>query len=170
MIHSSYTLDKIHSLSEDAFALYERSRLGEKKEDSIVYAPIEALFLLSERKITIFSKSKPLSFDSLLSKIKKQDKNITTKLAVFTDLRKKGYIVKTALKFGAQFRIYERGIKPGEDHARFLLYTAREHDDLSWHDFAAKNRVAHSSKKRLLIAIVDDEGDISYYECGWLKP
>src|SRR3989338_7556848 len=147
MIQASHTPDKIASLSEDAFALYERSRFGEKKEDCIVYAPIEALFLLSERKITIFSKSNPLSFDSLLSKIKKQDKKIATKLSVFTDLRKKGYIVKTALKFGAEFLIYEKSVKPGEDHARWILYTAREHESLSWHDFAAKNRVAHSAKK-----------------------
>ncbi|MBU1252016.1 MAG: tRNA-intron lyase, partial [Nanoarchaeota archaeon] len=38
------------------------------------------------------------------------------------------------------------------------------------HDFSAKNRVAHSTKKNLLLAIVDEEGDVSYYEVRWVKP
>jgi tRNA splicing endonuclease len=55
-------------------------------------------------------------------------------------------------------------------HARWILYTVRESDISNWHDFAAKNRVAHSTKKALLIAVVDDESDVSYYECLWLRP
>ena len=85
-------------------------------------------------------------------------------------MRKKGYILKTALKFGADFRVYERGIKPGEDHARWILFIVKESEPLSWHDFAAKNRIAHSTKKNLLIAIVDEEDDVSYYEVSWRKP
>ena len=45
-----------------------------------------------------------------------------------------------------------------------------EAEHLTWYEFAAKNRVAHSTKKRLLIAVVDDEGDVSYWECRWLRP
>jgi tRNA-intron endonuclease len=41
---------------------------------------------------------------------------------------------------------------------------------MTWHDFSAKNRIAHSTKKNLLIAIVDEEGDVSYYEVSWKRP
>ena len=44
----------------------------------------------------------------------------------FKDLRKKGYIVKTALKFGADFRVYEKGVKPGEDHAKWVVFPVHE--------------------------------------------
>jgi len=37
-------------------------------------------------------------------------------------------------------------------------------------DFSAKNRVAHSTKKNLLIGIVDEENDVTYYEISWVKP
>src|SRR3989338_9057270 len=77
---------------------------------------------------------------------------------------------ETALKFGAEFRVYDKGYRPGAAHARWILYTAKEYEKLSWHDFAAKNRIAHSAKKNLLLAIVDDEGDVSYYEVSWLRP
>jgi tRNA-intron endonuclease len=89
---------------------------------------------------------------------------------VFKDLRQKGYVVKTALKFGAEFRIYEKGSKPGNKHAKWIVFAEHESKKLSWHEFSAKNRVAHSTKKNLLLAIVDEEADITYYEVKWLKP
>ncbi|MDP3918703.1 MAG: tRNA-intron lyase, partial [Nanoarchaeota archaeon] len=77
---------------------------------------------------------------------------------------------KTALKFGADFRVYDRGIKPGEEHAKWVMYPIPETSTCSWYEFAAKNRVAHSTRKRLLIAIVDEEGDVTYYEIKWTRP
>ncbi|HLC22649.1 MAG TPA: hypothetical protein VJJ79_02655 [Candidatus Nanoarchaeia archaeon] len=45
-----------------------------------------------------------------------------------------------------------------------------ETDSCSWYEFAAKNRVAHSTRKKLLIAIVDDENDVTYYSISWTRP
>jgi len=169
MITSYLIGDKLVSTSPEAFSLYEKSFLGEKKNNKVEYSNIEALFLIQERKMVVLSKKKEIDSDILIKKFKKNDKKIETKLVVFSDLRKKGYIVKSALKFGAEFRVYEKGYTPKEEHAKWLLYTTKEHDSLTWHDFAAKNRVANSTKKALLIAIVDDESDVSYYECSWTK-
>ena len=74
------------------------------------------------------------------------------------------------VKFGSEFRVYEKGVKPGQDHASWLLFPLREHETLTWYDFAAKNRVATSTNKKLLLAIVDDEGDVTYYVCQWFRP
>lgn len=170
MIKAQFSGEKIYSNSEEAFSLNDKSSFGEKKSGKVEYSIVETLFLIIDKKMEVFSKNKSISAEELLKKVKKFDKKIETKLSVFTDLRKKGYIVKTALKYGAEFRVYDKGIKQGEDHARWILYTAKEHDNLSWHDFAAKNRIAHSTKKNLLIAIVDEESDIIYYEISWIKP
>ncbi len=170
MIQAHLIGKKIVSNTQEAFTLYDNSLLGEKKSDTIEYAAIEALFLVQEKKMHIMQGKKPLSFANLLKKLWKEDKKIETKLVAFTDLRKRGYVVKTALKFGAEFRVYEKGVKPGEDHARWILYTVTEHESLNWHDFAAKNRIAHATKKNLLIAIIDDEGDVSYYQIAWMRP
>ena len=85
-------------------------------------------------------------------------------------MRRRGFIVKTALKFGADFRIYDKGKRPGKAHAKWIVFVEHESKKLSWHEFSAKNRVAHSTKKKLLIAIVDEESDISYYEVSWIRP
>ena len=85
-------------------------------------------------------------------------------------MREKGYVVKTALKFGADFRVYEKGRRPGKSHAKWIVFADRETNKTSWQEFSAKNRVAHSTKKRLLLAIVDEESDVSYYEINWVRP
>jgi tRNA-intron endonuclease, archaea type len=169
MIRGYFVGEKIVSTSPSAFSSYEKSRLGEKKGKRIEYASVEALYLVSSGKMEVVSSGKNIGEDSLLKRLKRKDKRIETKIAAFADLRKKGYIVKTALKFGAEFRVYERGDKPGEEHARWILYTVKENEQMNWHDFAAKNRVAHSTKKNLLLGVVDEDGDVTYYEVGWVK-
>ena len=109
-------------------------------------------------------------FIVILQKARKLNKNFWIDYSVFKDLRTRGYIVKTALKFGADFRVYDRGVKPGQDHAKWVMFPIAESASCSWHEFAAKNRVAHSTRKRLLIAIVDEEGDVTYYSIAWTRP
>lgn len=164
----------IFSNSKEAHSLYEKSRFGEPSEtkDKIQYTLSEALYLLEKEKIEVISGKKSLSKQELMNKLKRLDKKIPIKYTVFRDLRNKGYIVKTALKFGAEFRVYDKGVKPGqkEKHAKWIVFTEHESSKISWHDFSAKNRVAHSTKKKLLLAIVDEESDITYYEVNWVRP
>jgi len=169
MITAHFIGSKISSTSPEAFSLYEKSRFGEKKDKRIEYSGIEALYLVEKGKMKVLSGKKEIGENVLLKKLKRTDKKIETKLPVFSNLRKKGYVVKTALKFGAEFRVYDKGVKPGQDHARWILFTVKESDNISWHEFAAKSRVAHSTKKNLLIAILDEESDVTYYEIHWAK-
>ncbi len=163
--------EKISSNSKEAQELFSSQRFGEKQGEKIFYSLPEALFLVEQKKMNILDfRSKKISQKKLMQKFQRIDKKFNTKYLVFKDLRSKGYIVKTALKFGAEFRVYEKGKKIGKDHAKWILFPVSENHQLTWHDFSAKNRVAHSTKKNLLIAIVDEEGDVSYYEVGWLRP
>lgn len=161
-------------LTEDSDAareLYNKSRYGETVEGKVQLSLIEAFYLLEKGRLKINdSRGKAIKPDNFIKKARKLEPNFWVRYCVFKDIRNRGYIIKTALKFGADFRIYDRGVKPGEDHARWVVFPAHEGSTLTWHEFAAKNRVAHSTKKRLMLAIVDDEGDVSYWECRWLRP
>jgi len=170
IIKAVLTGKNVTSNSTEAKNLYSKSRFGEPVDEKIQYSLVEALYLLEKKKIEIKEKSKKISINKFKEKIQETDPEIQTKYAVFKDMRSRGYLVKTALKFGAEFRVYEKGIKPGQDHAKWILYPVHESQKLTWHEFSAKNRVAHSTKKNLLIAIVDDEGDVTYYEIAWTKP
>lgn len=170
-IKATLISEKITSNTAEAQNLFATSRFGEKIGEKILYSLHEALFLVQEKKMEISDyRDKKLSQKEILKKFERIDKKFKTKYLVFKDLRKKGYIVKTALKFGAEFRVYEKGKKIDRGHSKWILFPVSENSTLTWHEFASKNRVAHSTKKNLLIAVVDDEGDVSYYEVNWTRP
>lgn len=170
MIQATLRDSIITSASHEAFTLHEKSSWGEKKAGTIEYSWIEALTLAQHKKLVLETSKKSLTFNEMLTKAKKQDKRIQIKLAAFADLRKRGYVVKTGLKFGAEFRVYKKGIKPGQDHAPWLLVPVKEHEALTWYDFAGKSRVATSTGKKVLLAIVDESSELSYYEVHWFRP
>jgi len=160
----------IFSADADAYSLYQKSHFGEPTEDKIQYSLTEALYLFQKGKMEIVSNKKKISKAEFIAKLRKIDKKIQIKYPVFKDLRERGYVVKSALKFGADFRVYGKGANPGEKHAKWVVFVDHESKKLTWHDFSAKNRIAHSTKKNLLLAIVDEESDVSYYEVSWIKP
>ncbi len=162
--------ESVISTSKEAKDLYSRNRMGEIIRGKVSYSIVEALYLLEKKKIMISNKKKKLTFNALMKESCEKTKNFFSRYSVYSDLRDRGYIVKTALKFGADFRVYEKGVKPGENHALWIVYPVYETDTLTWHEFSAKNRVAHSTHKKLLIGIVDEEGDVTYYEIEWKKP
>ena len=158
--------------SEAAREFYNQSRFGSITEGGKVeLSLLEALYLHEKGRLDMRSEAgRKMTFETYVRKARKVEPNFWIRYCVFKDIRNRGYIIKTALKFGADFRVYDRGIKPGEDHARWVVYPVHEGETLTWHEFSAKNRVAHSTKKRLLIGVVDDEGDVTYYEVRWMKP
>ncbi len=158
--------------SDEAREFYNQSRFGAISESGKVeLSLLEAMYLMEKGKLEIRSESgRDITFEAYVKKAKKVEPNFWVRYCVFKDMRNRGYIIKTALKFGADFRVYDRGVKPGEDHARWIVYPVHEGSVFTWYEFAAKNRVAHSTKKKLLMAIVDDEGDVTYYEIKWMRP
>ncbi len=159
-------------ISDEARELYNQSSFGSILDDGKVQLTLlEGLYLFEKGKLDLRSESgRKMSPESFLKKAIKKEPNYWVRYCVFKDMRDRGYIIKTALKFGADFRVYDRGIKPGEDHARWIVYPVHEGSTLTWYEFTARNRVAHSTKKRLLMGIVDGEGDVTYYEIKWMKP
>tara|TARA_Y100000034_G_scaffold62080_1_gene75354 strand:+ start:1733 stop:2272 length:540 start_codon:yes stop_codon:yes gene_type:complete len=168
------TLSKEKVISEDnseSRSLYDQSRFGEPQEGKFYYSLVEGLYLLEKKKMIVLDgKNKKIKVDDYIKKARKIEPNFWIRYVVFRDMRSRGYIVKTALKFGADFRVYDRGIKPGEDHAKWILYPVHEGSTLTWHEFSAKNRVAHSTRKKLLVGVVDEENDVTFYEIAWKRP
>ena len=158
--------------SNEAKELHEQSAYGVILQDGkLQLSLLEGLYLKEKGRINLTdANNKEVTFESYLRRARRVEPNFWVRYSVYKDLRSRGYVVKTALKFGADFRVYDRGIKPGEDHARWVVYPVHEGEQLTWYEFAAKNRVAHSTKKRLMIGIVDDEADVTYYEIRWVRP
>ena len=150
--------------------LYSKSRFGEIIDNKIQYMLVEALYLIEKNKLAVKEEKKSIKKDEFMREASKKEKNFLERYIVFRDMRNRGYIVKTALKFGADYRVYDRGVKPGDDHAKWILFPVAESKSFTWDAFSAMNRVAHSTRKNLLVGIVDSENDVTYYVITWTKP
>ncbi|MEM1689589.1 MAG: tRNA-intron lyase [Candidatus Hadarchaeales archaeon] len=144
--------------------IYQKGFFGKLLGDGkLQLAPVETLFLVEKGKLEVYERGEKLDFNQLMAKFSKKDKLLPLKYAAYSDLRGRGYIVRTGLKFGAHFRVYEKGEKPPESHSKFLVRVVPEHARFSVSDISGDVRVAQSVRKKILYAIVDDEGDVTYY-------
>jgi tRNA-intron endonuclease, archaea type len=156
--------------SDEAYVLHDNSYFGAKdSQKNILLSFEEALYLHDAGKLVILVGKRKITRDSFLRKAIRNDKRFMTKYAVYHNLRSKGSIVKTALKYGADYRVYEKGTKVGKDHSSHLLYAMRQDENISMIDLSGKARVAHSTRKKLMIGVVDSELDVTYYELSWVR-
>jgi tRNA-intron endonuclease len=150
--------------------------IGTLFNDIIEYSFLETAYLHENEHLIIFNKNaKNISKQELIKLFYKLEKGFREKYAVYKDLFEKGYIVKSGLKFGAPFRVYEQSkfSKANQDrnnsHSKWLVFPLDIKKKLDIHDFFGKNRLAHSTKKKVLFAFVDEEGNVSYYQTEWVK-
>ncbi len=174
-------MERIKSWIEGKCAVTENSAQAKELNKESGYGAIlpdgrlqlalhEAAHLLEREKIIVLDKEgKKISEEEILKIGRRKEQKFDERYAVYKDMRNRGFIVQTALKFGADFRVYSKGKKPGQEHSKWIVYTAREGEKLTWREYSAKNRVAHSVKKKLLLAIIDDQGEVSYWESEWVR-
>lgn len=144
---------------------------GEKKDGSLVLDLKESIYLLEKKKISIEDKDgKNVSFDILMSFAEKKEKNFYNKFIVYSDIREKGYVIKTGFKFGFDFRVYPRGKKPGEDHSKWVVQVITQDEKISVPNFSRMVRLSGNLKTELLIAIIDSEDDVNYYSTKRITP
>jgi tRNA-intron endonuclease len=167
----------IEDEKEQINAFHERG-FGEIHGENLVLAPVEAIYLTEIKKIAISKgaqekKGKPQKTHdivSLFNEFKKLDKEIAIKYYIYRDLRKRGYVVRTGLKYGTYFRVYEKGIRVGEGHSHWLVQPIQEHQKTSIYEIARSIRLAHSVRKKILWAVVDSEGGVTYYKMERIIP
>ncbi len=168
-MHSIIKKDRIIVTDEHAHNLYNKRYYGNLTSSGLELSYIEALYLLGKDKIEVFDENETqVNFEELKDIIRK--KHIFSHYLVYSDLRNRGYILKTGFKYGSDYRIYERGHAPGDGHSSFLVKILSEEQSIKVTDFSSYVRVAHGVRKTLLLAVVDDEYNITYYNIEWTRP
>ncbi|NMA44478.1 MAG: tRNA-intron lyase [Candidatus Diapherotrites archaeon] len=138
---------------------------GESKGNKLILDLFEAIYLMEKEKIKIIDvKGKKISTKKIFEIGIKGDKQFYSKQKVHEDLREKGYCIKTGLKFGFDFRVYPRGKKMGEAHSQYGIHVACENEKTSMTQISRMTRLAGNIHIRAIIAVVDREDEINYYE------
>ncbi|MEM5777361.1 MAG: tRNA-intron lyase [Candidatus Aenigmatarchaeota archaeon] len=169
-------VDRAIIWNKEGFKLYDESGYGKPFEDRLELSLIEACYLLEKKKISIKSKDKLWDFKSFYEYCVNKEPEFHQKYVVYKDLRERGYLVKTGFKFGAHFRVYERGVKlkrgPKEahEHTKFVVHAISEEDRFSYPELSRAVRLAQNIRAKMVWAVVDSENDVTYYEIVRVTP
>ncbi len=145
--------------------LYNKGYYGEFLDKSkLQLSLVEVLYLLEKERIVVMKDGKELDYDGAFKYAKDNEREFDIKYIAYKDLRKRGYVVKSGFKFGAHFRVYDRGQVPGQDHSNFLVHGVSEGKTFSFPEISRAVRLAHSVRKRFIYAIVDDDSSLTYYK------
>lgn len=128
---------------------------------------IEALYLLKNDKITIYDPKleKYYSHEEFHEIGQTSHHKFEEKFVIYQDLRKKGYIPRPGLKFGADFVVYKKG--PGLEHSPFIAHVLPHDAKITAIDMVRAGRLATSVRKKFVIA---NPLTLSYYFFEWFKP
>ena len=168
----------------EAVALYDESGFGkplpEEKPNRVELDLVEATYLLEKEKIKVFVKKnerkKKIKFKDLMEIGTKLVNEFHAQFVVFRDLRERGYLVKTGYKFGAHFRLYERGVKlkrgpkAAHEHTKAIVHAVSEESAFSLPEMSRAVRLAHNIRATMWWAVVDKEGDVTYYQLARITP
>jgi len=157
--------DKVIVTDEDSKSLLCQRSFGNLQNKLLILDLFEALYLVDKDSLTVYKDKKKLSdaqFTKLILGTSK--KHLMHRFAVYKDLRSKGYILKTGLKFGFDFRVYPKGKKIDESHTQYVIDVLPESEKLTNQKIAKSTRMAIGLHTNLILAIVDNELDVSYYK------
>lgn len=141
---------------------------GFQRGDVLELSLIEATYLLERGELQVKDeRGRILGFEELTRLAVASDPGFWVKLLVYSDLRSRGLRVKPIE--GSSVMLAERKVKEGE--RKYLVLCVEEGVRIGFRDLETYIRRALESKRDLVLAIIDKEGNVSYYRVeksmGW---
>ena len=177
---------------EQAKAIFEGGYFGKLREDRLELSLLETLYLIEKEVVeikdedvnevrkanTVSAKAETkLSAAKLRQLASSIDNRFDVRYAVYKDLRDRELPVRTGFKFGCDFRVYGKGVKPlkrgpksAGEHTKWIVFAVQEGFTFSFPELSRAVRLAHNIRANMLWAVVGEKGDIQYYQVQFFKP
>jgi len=163
---------------EEAEKIHKNLYYGKNVEKGYLeLSLVEAMHLIERGELEIVEKNGELERDEVYQKFSDKDSEFNQKYPVYSDLRERGYIVKTGFKFGTHFRVYERGVNPYKDgpknereHTKWIVHAVPENYNQSYQEMSRAVRLAQNIRAKILWAVVDSERGVTYYRVDRVTP
>jgi tRNA-intron endonuclease len=142
---------------------------------------LEAIYLVEKERICVHSPSDTkdvpigpvVDLGEILTRAVKAIPSFEVRFSVYSDLRDRGYLIASPLLMARadgkvpewDLEAYQRGTNPGvSSKPDMRIFSLSERAELVLADIIAKVQIASHNCRRTLIALVDEEGDATYYE------
>jgi tRNA-intron endonuclease len=148
----------------EAGTLYNKGAFGQPQRGGALRLDLlEAAYLAEEQRLDIGE----TSVADLLALGARLDAQFETRWLAYRDLRKRGLVVKAD---GDAFHVFPRGGFPGKTPSAMLLRVASEAGTFDLEQLVRDAKDAGKSGRALLLAVVDEEGDITHYDVTLREP
>jgi len=160
-----FTNGKGYVARDDADRIFQHGFYGTRLDDGrLELEPVEILHLFERKRITVKTSSgDPIGSKDIVNGLRGMYPDLWINYLVFRDLRSRGYAVRQGFGGGIGFRVYARGNRPGAATANQLIYVLKEGDAISLHDLDMVTETASAARKKLVFALVDQNGEVNYY-------
>lgn len=129
---------------------------------------IEGMYLLEKGVITVDFRGRALDIREFTEIAKKKVEEFTNLYIVYKELRDAGFIVRSGLKYGADFAVYR--LRPGLEHAPYLVKVIVFNKEIDPGDLVGWGRLSHSVRKKLILAVIYPDKEVNYIMFKWFKP
>ncbi len=133
---------------------------GSLKGDRTVLSILEGAYLVEKGWLEVYRGKRELSFDDLIEIGRRKDPRFERRFEVYRDLKDRKFVVKTGLKFGSDFRLYE---SPKDQHSKYLV-TIVDEVSLNAFEIVRAVRLAQSVKKVLMLVFKDEKNRYVKFE------
>lgn len=140
--------------------LYETLHYGRMKGENFELALVEAAYLIDREKVSVEEDGRPLDFRAFFVRASQAQEYFELKYIVYRDLRERGYYVQPGV---TDFRVFPRGGKPSQAASRYFVHVISERKPLPMGELVGNLQAALNVRKEMVLAIVDEESDITYY-------
>ena len=144
----------------------KKPKPGERYRGPLELSLLEATYLCEKNLARPKIGSQEVSCEKLIEYALEQDLRFKDIYIVYRDLRDKGFVVRSGMKYGVDFAVYEKG--PGLEHAPYLVQVYRYEEYINPIHIVRVGRLSHSVRKTLVFAIVEGN-DIKHISFGWIK-
>lgn len=152
---------------QDADELFSRG-YGIREDKDLLLTFHEALYLLDKGMLEIQNENgDKVDFRRLLQCFEGTNDDAWAEYLVYRDLRSRGYVIREGFGAGIDFRVYERG-DYSKDTAKYMVLSIQEGKPISLADLTSAMKQCQSSKKELILAVMNRRGEIVYYSVGQL--
>lgn len=146
----------------------EEKGFGKRKDSKLLLSLVEAAYLAWRGELEVDGGDGD-DFNLILATLCEVRSDDLLRFLVYQDLRRAGRVVR--YEENTPFlRLYPKGGLIGEMASNVLVFPISEHELIPQSDIMKAVMYAGRIRKRLLLAVVGSESDITYYHAGSLIP
>ena len=157
--------DDIVTISEqkEGSQIYNKGNYGYPASGGGLYLDLlEATYLLESKRLEVTENGKTISYEDLFKHASAIHDDFDINYMVFRDMRERGFVIKTETG-GFDFSVLPRGKTISNSRPEYLVKAISERADFDLRSVIGDSLIAVESGKKLLYAVVDEEGDLTYY-------